>query len=147
MGGAALKQGWQWNPRGQGLCCPSLLGTNKPWVDLIFKTCWTCWQEQSPRSWLQMVCLLLPTAFQLPSDSVCFLGVSFLVHGFSGGSWPWPCKGRAAVGRGVMGLQAPQGPSPAARRDMAEEERPGFEGAECGKWEKTAVASYSCWQA
>lgn len=114
-GGAALKQGQRWNPKWQGLCSVSLLGTNKPRGDLIVKTCWTCWQEQSLRSSLQtlQVCLLLPTAFQLPSDSVCFLGICFLVQGFSGGSWPKPCKGKVAAGQGTAGLRAPHEPCPA----------------------------------
>lgn len=73
-------KGAMWNLRWQDLCGVSLLGVNKPQDDLICKTCWTCWQEQSPRSSLQRVCLLLPTAFQLPSDSVCFLGICFLVQ-------------------------------------------------------------------
>lgn len=74
------KGGTVWNLRWQDLCGVSLLGTNKPQDDLIFKTCWTCWQEQSLGSSLQRVCLLLLTAFQLPSDSVCFLGICFLVQ-------------------------------------------------------------------
>lgn len=116
------KGGTMWNLRWQDLCGVSLLGTNKPQDDLISKTCWTCWQEQSPRSSLQRVCLLLPTAFQLPSDSVCFLGICFLVQ----------CSSSPDSSPTEVELWAPHKPSPTARRVTAGECH-GFRGAECEK--------------
>lgn len=86
MGEAALKQGWQWNRGGQGLCCLSLLGSNKPWGDLIFKTCWTCWQEQSPISWfvccyqLHFNCLVIVFVF-LEFRFWCMVSVVAPDHG------------------------------------------------------------------
>lgn len=66
------KGGTVWNLRWQDLCGVSLLGTNKPQDDLIFKTCWTCWQNRAwdPHCrgfvccyWLHFNCLVIVFVF------------------------------------------------------------------------------------